>query len=457
MSDADRNWRRFVLFRVLFNSRFYYPVLAVLFLDLGLSATEYTLLNFAWALAIVFTDLPAGVLADRIGRKPLVVAAALFMVLEMGLLGAAPRNGGIVLLLCCLANRILSGMAEGMASGADEALVFDSLAERGRSGEWPNVLNQVMRWQGVGMVIAMLVGGAVYDPVFMGRLASSFGASLHLDQGTTLRFPIYLNLITALLTLWSALGLREPAARGTTVAPANKDPGGAEITAWHLVVNAGTWIVRTPAALFVITAGVLIDSVVRLFLTFSSSYFRVIELPEATFGLIGATMGGLGLVVPPLARRMVAANSVARNYGLVGVIVLAGLVGVACRWTYGGVIFMVPLAGAMMALGYMVSYYLNALVDSSHRATVLSFKGVAFNLGYGFISLVFALVLRAVRDGGSTQEAVARSLVFLPVWLLFGGLVCAFCFRRQHRLLELMAKVDTGRAGRDFALRRGDE
>ncbi len=130
-----------VLFRVLFNSRFYYPVLAVLFLDLGLSATEYTLLNFAWALAIVFTDLPAGVLADRVGRRPLVVAASSFMVMEMILLAVAPLNGGIVLLLCCLANRILSGMAEGMASGADEALVFDSLAERDRSGEWPKVLD----------------------------------------------------------------------------------------------------------------------------------------------------------------------------------------------------------------------------------------------------------------------------------------------------------------------------
>ena len=73
---ADRNWRRFVLFRVLFNSRFYYPVLAVMFLDLGLSATQYTLLNFAWALAIVCTDLPAGALADRIGRRPLIIAAA---------------------------------------------------------------------------------------------------------------------------------------------------------------------------------------------------------------------------------------------------------------------------------------------------------------------------------------------------------------------------------------------
>src|SRR5271168_486555 len=225
---ADRNWRRFVIFRVLFNARFYYPVLAVLFLDLGLTATEYTLLNFAWALAIVFTDLPAGVLADRMGRKPLVVAAAAFMVLEMILLSVAPRHGGIVLLLCCLANRILSGMAEGMASGADEALVFDSLAERGRSGEWPRVLEQVMRWQGVGMVIAMLVGGAVYDPAFMSRFFSFFGATIHFAQGTTLRFPIYLNLITALLTLWTALGLREPGLKSRHVAPETGDASGPE-------------------------------------------------------------------------------------------------------------------------------------------------------------------------------------------------------------------------------------
>ena len=433
-SDADRNWRRFVLFRVLFNARFYYPVLAVLFLDLGLSATEYTLLNFAWALAIVFTDLPAGVLADRIGRKPLVVAAACCMVLEMVLLSVAPRNGGFILLLCCLANRVLSGMAEGMASGADEALVFDSLAERGRSAEWPNVLDQVMRWQSAGMIIAMLVGGAVYDPVFMGRLLSPFGVSLHFDQGQTLRFPVYLNLITALLTLWISLGLREPAMGATHAAP--EGAGGLETTAWRLVIKAGTWIVKTPAPLFVITAGVLLDSVTRLFLTFSSTYFRIIELPEASFGLIGAAMGGLGFIVSPIARRMVGANSMIRNFVLLGGAVLAGLIGVSCRWAHWGVLFLLPLGGAMMALGYIVSFYLNALVDSSHRATVLSFKGVAFNLGYGFISLVFALALKAARNGGSSQDAVARGFAFLPIWLLFGLVVCAIFFKRRHRLLS---------------------
>ena len=145
-------------------------------------------------------------MADRIGRKPLVVAATCFMVAEMTLLSFAPLNGGIVLLLCCLANRVLSGMAEGMASGADEALVFDSLAERDRSDEWPKVLDQVMRWQGVGMVIAMLVGGAVYDPHFMTRLFAAFGSTTQFSQGTTLRFPIYLNLIMALIALCGRAG-----------------------------------------------------------------------------------------------------------------------------------------------------------------------------------------------------------------------------------------------------------
>ena len=180
---ADRNWRRFVLFRVLFNSRFYYPVLAVMFLDLGLTATQYTLLNFAWAIAIVCTDLPAGALADRLGRRPLVVAAAVAMVIEMAVLCVAPAGGGTLLFLLCLANRLLSGVAEGLASGADEALVFDSLAESGRSAEWPQVLDQVTRCQSVGMVVAMLVGGAIYDPGFMNSIASALRWSRRIYAG----------------------------------------------------------------------------------------------------------------------------------------------------------------------------------------------------------------------------------------------------------------------------------
>ncbi len=134
-SIAERNVRRFIVFRTLFNSRFYYPVLAVLFLDLGVSATEYSLLNFVWAIVIVCAEVPSGALADRLGRRPLVITAGVCMVLEMLVLLLAPINGGLTLLLFCLLNRTLSGTAEAMASGADESLAYDSLAAESRTSE----------------------------------------------------------------------------------------------------------------------------------------------------------------------------------------------------------------------------------------------------------------------------------------------------------------------------------
>jgi hypothetical protein len=148
-------------------------------------------------------------------------------------------------------------------------------------------------------------------------------------------------------------------------------------------------------------------------------------------------MGGHGLAVSPLSRRMVVNNSVARNCGLLALTVLAGLIGVSCRWPYWGVLFIVPLTGAMLALGYIISHYLNAAVASSHRATVLSFKGAAFNPGYGFISLIFAIVLSAVRDSGSAGDALERGLVFLPLWVVCGNVICGFIFWRQQKLLRI--------------------
>jgi MFS family permease len=69
------NVRLFLAFRLLFNCRFYYPVYTILFLDLGLSLGEFAALNVIWALTIVLLEVPSGALADRFGRRPLVVAA----------------------------------------------------------------------------------------------------------------------------------------------------------------------------------------------------------------------------------------------------------------------------------------------------------------------------------------------------------------------------------------------
>lgn len=430
-SIAERNVRRFIAFRTLFNARFYYPVLAVLFLDLGVTPSEYALLNFVWAVVIVLAEVPSGALADRVGRRPLIVAAALFMVLEMTVLLAAPIDGGWLLLGCCLLNRTLSGLAEAMASGADESLAFDTLADEARAGEWPKVMAEVMRWQSVGMLVAMLVGATVYDPQLMTRIVAALGGDFRFTQSLTLRLPIALNLLSALVVLYLALGMREPVPRpGARLKPSYR-------SVWRAVVEAGVWILNSPLALFAIVGGVLIDSVIRLFLTFGSVYFRLIGLPEASYGLVGAAMAGVGLLVAPIARKYMAGASPLRNYLILVVLTLVGLAGVALKLALWGVLFALPLAAAMALLGFVVSNTLNGEVDSAQRATVLSFKGLVFNLGYGLASLVFALGLRALRGDGQADSAFASAIELLPVYLLAGALLLALVFWSRRAALRV--------------------
>ena len=98
--------------------------------------------------------------------------------------------------------------------------------------------------------------------------------------------------------------------------------------------------------------------------------------------------------------------------------------------------FALPLSAAIAAVGFAVSHYLNAIVDSHHRATVLSFKGLAFNLGYGFVSLIFALALRAYRDTGSAADGFAGALALLPAWFVLTLLVLALLFWRHRSELR---------------------
>jgi hypothetical protein len=133
---------------------------------------------------------------------------------------------------------------------------------------------------------------------------------------------------------------------------------------------------------------------------------------------------------------MVRSRSLAENYGLIALLILAALMGVACQWPLWGVIFMVPLGAAMAALGFIVSYYLNALVNSHHRATVLSFKGLAFNLGYGFIGLLFAVALKAFQDGSRPDRALAQGFRLLPLWLFLAFSLFMLAFWRHRKVIS---------------------
>jgi hypothetical protein len=164
-----------------------------------------------------------------------------------------------------------------------------------------------------------------------------------------------------------------------------------------VTLRAGLWILHTPLVFILILTGVLQDSMIRLFLTVGSKYYRLIELPEASFGLIGAGFAMIGFVAAPLAQRLVQKRTLRFNFSLLALMVWLSMIGISVAWPVYGLLFVVPVAFSMSFLQFFLSHYLNEMVDSSQRATVLSFKGLAFNVAYGGIGLLFAALMRGLK------------------------------------------------------------
>lgn len=392
-----RNIRLFIAFRVFFNSRFYYPVFTILFLDFGLTLDQFALLNLVWALTIVLLEIPSGALADTIGRKNLLVFAGVCMVLEMALICFAPLGNPRLLFYIFFANRMLSGSAEAAASGADEALAYDALKQEGDPEDWGKVLVKQMGFRSMGFVVAMSLGAAVYDPGLLERLAAWFGLNISLNQNITLRFPLYLTLATAILTLFTTLAMKRIEPRNSREMLLRRRGGDALVNAMKLTMAAGKWILKTPFALVIIAAGMIFDHIIRMMITLNSQYYRLIDLPESVFGLIGAGLALLGLVIPRLALKLAENHSPGFNLGVMAVVTLTGFWGLTLFLPVLGLIPMALLSSVMYFTGFFVSHYLNRITDSSRRATVLSFKGLSFNLAYGFICLFYAILLSMLR------------------------------------------------------------
>lgn len=438
------NIRLFIVFRVLFNARFYYPVFTVLFLDYGLSLEQFALLNTVWAFTIVLAEVPSGALADLIGRRHLLVATTWLMILEMSLIAFVPLGNVDLVFSAFLVNRMLSGLAEAMASGADEALAYDTLVAHNLAGEWPRVLERQMRAQNLGYIVAMTLGAVVYDPGVVNSVLQWLSVDARVTLQMSMRYPVYLTLVFAVLALLVTLRMREPSKLST-----QRDHDSGKPTPWEvgrMIMRAGGWIVRTPMALAVILYAMTLDHTLRMLVTLTSKYYRLIDLPEASFGLLGSLVAVIGLFVPKLARTMAERWSPGLNVLLLGCGSVAALFFLGLFVPYWGLVPMIVVFIGLMMTSYFTSHYINAIADSGQRATVLSFKGLALNAAYGMIGLLFAMLVQHYRGeqsalhpswtGGLVEDQAFRAAVECFPWYLTCGLllVSLCCLPRMLKL-----------------------
>ena len=427
----SRNVPLFIAFRVFFNARFYYPVLGVLFLDLGLSLEQYATLNVIWAVTILLLEIPSGALADVIGRRWMVILAGALMVVEMSVFAFAPLGDWLFPLL--VLNRILSGMAEACASGADEALAYDSLPIEGREELWRGVLANLMRWSSAGFFMAMILGALAFDRHVWETAAHLAGWSGVI--GNTTRWPVYLTLATSVPALLCALAMQEP----PTNAETHSKRHAVREALGNILVGARFVLFNTRVRLLLLCA-ILFDSLVRLFLTFGSNYYRLIEIPEFVNGFLGSFYALLGFSAASIARRMASRLSPPLVFCALAALVFTGLLGLCLATPIWGVWVVIPLGLAMPMLSYFVSSYLNAWTDSALRATILSFRGMALNIGYAAAGICFASLTSTIRASGklTSEDAIfGKDLLSLPIAFALGWVtLCLIAWLSRKEIPE---------------------
>jgi hypothetical protein len=160
------------------------PVLILYYTANGLNSTQIFTIQAAFHLAVLLLEVPSGYLADVVGRKKTLVFGAFFFPLGLAAYTIGRTFEAFVLAECVLA------VSVSMRSGCDSAMIFDSLHQLGRQGEYKRFEGKCAMFSRIGCA-ASSVGGGLLAMVF-------------------LRLPFLVNITSALFMPPLALSLAEP-------------------------------------------------------------------------------------------------------------------------------------------------------------------------------------------------------------------------------------------------------
>jgi len=149
------NVNKVVLINFLQRFHLYVHAYALLLIGRGLTLIQISLLESVVIGTIFLMEVPTGILADRIGRKWSIFFSTFFlMCAEFLFIFARDFTWYIVI-------SFITGTAFAFASGAVEAMVYDSLPEDGRDDAMKRAMGRVNSWGQIAFFISPIVGAFI--------------------------------------------------------------------------------------------------------------------------------------------------------------------------------------------------------------------------------------------------------------------------------------------------------
>jgi len=352
------------------------PIWVVFLQRRGLSLTQVGLLEgVAWTIT-AFLEVPTGAIADRWGRKASIAVGASLYALAMFLILAEALSPAFLL------GYALWNSSTAFVSGADSALLYDSLKADGRAAEAAKQTGRSAAINQASQGIASLVGAAI--------------ATIDI----TLCFTIcgFLALAAAALVLT----IQEP--------PRTSEDGDDYLGYWRNLKTAVRIAARRPVVRALVLLGAAVATVpLVVYYVLLQPYSVGVGLPLAALGIVVIGVQLSSVVASWLAFKTEDHLELASVVALALVVFIAATALLAALPSIPALALMLAVALVPALLSPLLSARLNDLIPSRQRATILSLGALLFEVG---LAIAMPLMLAFADRFGAPAAVGLSSLVF---------------------------------------------
>jgi MFS family permease len=149
--------RRFSLTQFLLEVQFWFPIWLVFLLDLGFPLTTAVLADATFRVVSLCCELPAGILADKIGRRRTYRLTALLSVLTFTVISQVNSLGSL------LTAWALWGVLWALASGSSAAYLHDLIVRDALGIDAGKAFGLVRAVGSVAVLVSLLTAGVLYE------------------------------------------------------------------------------------------------------------------------------------------------------------------------------------------------------------------------------------------------------------------------------------------------------
>ncbi|MGH0052037.1 MAG: MFS transporter [Sphaerochaetaceae bacterium] len=376
-------------FTALMNLSFTHGLWMMYLASRGFSLVQLGILEATFHITSFLMEVPTGSVADIWGRKVSRLSGRLFGALSLAIMFLAPSFSLQVLGFVC------SALSYNLESGAGEALLYDSLLLDQRESTYLKIKGIDELIYQTCSVVAFLIGGVL--------------ATINYA------YAFSLTILTNLLAFALALCFKEPEIEKE---PQNGLFSGIVASLKTQIFSSAKVFKETPRIAFLIVfSESLFAFIISLFFYLQNFWTDQGYLPDA-IGVVYASHAMLAAIFSLNAHR------IERKLNEKGILIVCPLFLALCLWgialTPYSMAFYIILGCLEGLLAPTISSYLNKLIPSKFRATILSFQSMAYSL---FMIMIFPLVgwigsTHSLLLSFTLMAFASTLLVFAYIWVL---------------------------------------